>query len=145
MAGRAAIARYLVRCHPVGNLAGHSVVSSVEVRFGGSMDIGALREKQPLLQQNQYTPSSAAGDVLQVDHWIEYANLLVNGPGLDAVCGSINEYLSLRVYLAGHSLSAGDVVCWAQLAGRPSHLPTAYHMFHSLLLALKSLHLAAKQ
>ena len=53
--------------------------------------------------------------LLQVDHWLEFASLLVNGVGLAAVCQKVNEYLSLRAYLAGHQPTAADVVCWAQI------------------------------
>jgi hypothetical protein len=53
----------------------------------------------------------------QVDHWLEYSNLLVNGLALEATCARVNDFLALRMYLADHQPTAADIVCWAQLAG----------------------------
>lgn len=72
---------------------------------------------------------------MKVDHWIDHANLIVNGPGLEAICAGIDEYLSLRVFLAGHQLSAGDIACWAQLAGKPS-LPHPKFRIHYCIIHL---------
>ena len=55
---------------------------------------------------------------MQVDHWLEYSNLLVNGPALEATCQRVNDYLAPHMYLADHRPTAADVVCWAQLAGK---------------------------
>lgn len=55
---------------------------------------------------------------MQVDYWLEFADLLVNGVGLEPACTKINDYLSLRTYLAGYQMTAADAVCWAHLAGR---------------------------
>ena len=55
-----------------------------------------------------------------MDHWLEYSNLLVNGPALEATCQRVNDYLAPRMYLSDHRPTAADVVCWAQLAGKIS-------------------------
>jgi glutamyl-tRNA synthetase len=52
---------------------------------------------------------------LQVDQWLDIAQTLVPGSGFEAVASAVNEYLSLRTFLVGYSLTLADVAAWAQL------------------------------
>lgn len=51
----------------------------------------------------------------QVDQWLDISQSLVPGAGFESVAASVNQYLSLRTFLAGYALSLADVACWAQL------------------------------
>ena len=53
----------------------------------------------------------------QVDQWLEFSDAIVSGAGLAAVCGVIDQYLSLRTYLVGYQLSIADLQVWGQLQG----------------------------
>lgn len=56
----------------------------------------------------------------QVDYWVDYsAASIVTGSNLENVLVSINEYLALRTYFIGYSLSLADVAVWGQLQGKP--------------------------
>ena len=66
-------------------------------------------------QQQQQLYGGDALSACQVDQWLDIAQSLVPGHGLEAACSSVNDFLSLRTFLVGHSLSLADVACWAQL------------------------------
>lgn len=52
----------------------------------------------------------------QIDYWLDYASgSVVAGANFDAVCNGINDYLALRTFVVGHSLSVADVALWGQL------------------------------
>ncbi|KAL4855849.1 Glutamate--tRNA ligase [Chlorella vulgaris] len=51
----------------------------------------------------------------QVDQWLDISQSLVPGAGFESAAASVNQYLSLRTFLAGYALSLADVACWAQL------------------------------
>lgn len=51
----------------------------------------------------------------QVDQWLDFAPQLVPGAGFTAPCEAANEALTLRTFLAGHSLTVADVAVWGQL------------------------------
>ncbi|EFN53000.1 hypothetical protein CHLNCDRAFT_137448 [Chlorella variabilis] len=51
----------------------------------------------------------------QVDQWLDISQTLLPGAGFEAAAASVNDFLSLRTFLAGYSLSLADVACWAQL------------------------------
>lgn len=54
---------------------------------------------------------------LQVDQWLDFSTSLVSGAGLEAVCGVVDQFLSLRTYLVGYKLSIADLQIWGQLQG----------------------------
>ena len=66
-------------------------------------------------QQQQQLYGGDALSACQVDQWLDIAQSLVPGHGLEAACSSVNDFLSLRTFLVGHSLTLADVACWAQL------------------------------
>lgn len=55
----------------------------------------------------------------QVDYWLEFSSCIVAGAGLDALCGSLNEYLAYRTLLVGHGLTLADLAVWGQLQASP--------------------------
>lgn len=67
---------------------------------------------------------------MQVDHWIDFSTTLAPGNGLAAACTALNEFLSLRTFLAGHQLTAADVACWAQLSS--TNYLTFCHVYKSV-------------
>ncbi|KAK9829157.1 hypothetical protein WJX72_004236 [[Myrmecia] bisecta] len=73
------------------------------------------------LARSATTPSGIYGrDALsatQIDEWLDFANSLVSGGGLEGACAVANHYLSLRTYLVGYALSVADIACWGQLQG----------------------------
>lgn len=54
---------------------------------------------------------------MQVDQWLDFSTSLVSGAGLEAVCGVVDQFLSLRTYLVGYKLSIADLQIWGQLQG----------------------------
>ena len=50
-----------------------------------------------------------------MDQWLDFAPQLVPGAGFAAPCEAANEALTLRTFLAGHSLTVADVAVWGQL------------------------------
>ncbi|KAK9795898.1 hypothetical protein WJX73_001913 [Symbiochloris irregularis] len=58
-------------------------------------------------------------ETVQVDQFLDFASQLVAGAGLEAACTAMNDYLAVRTFLAGYSLTAADVACWGQLEGTP--------------------------
>ena len=54
----------------------------------------------------------------QVDQWLDFSDAIVSGAGLEAVCGVVDQFLSLRTYLVGYQLSIADLQVWGQLQGR---------------------------
>ena len=55
--------------------------------------------------------------LMQVDQWLDFSNSIVSGAGLEAVCGVLDQFLSLRTYLVGYQLSSADLQVWGQLQG----------------------------
>lgn len=55
---------------------------------------------------------------VQVDQWLDFSDAIVSGAGLEAVCGIVDQFLSLRTYLVGYQLSIADLQVWGQLQGR---------------------------
>ena len=53
----------------------------------------------------------------QVDQLVNFASALVSGSSLESAVAILNDYLALRTFLVGHSLSLADLACWAQLQG----------------------------
>jgi hypothetical protein len=61
-----------------------------------------------------------SGDPLlatQVDQWLAFAPQLVSGQQLESAVAAVNEFLSLRTFLVGYSLSLADLACWGRLQG----------------------------
>lgn len=54
---------------------------------------------------------------MQVDQFVDFASQLVAGAGLESACAALNDYLAVRTFLVGYSLTAADVACWGQLEG----------------------------
>lgn len=50
-----------------------------------------------------------------MDQWLDISQTLVPGAAFEGVAASINDFLSLRTFLAGYTLTLADVACWAQL------------------------------
>lgn len=59
---------------------------------------------------------------MQVDQWLDFSTAIVSGAGLEAVCGVVDQFLSLRTYLVGYKLSIADLQIWGQLQGAISWL-----------------------
>ena len=59
---------------------------------------------------------------MQVDQWLDFSTAIVSGAGLEAVCGVVDQFLSLRTYLVGYKLSIADLHIWGQLQGATSVL-----------------------
>ena len=55
-----------------------------------------------------------------MDQWLETSSLLVVGQGFDAMCSRLSDYLSLRSFFVGYSLTAADLALWGQLQGKES-------------------------
>ncbi|GFR43005.1 hypothetical protein Agub_g4005 [Astrephomene gubernaculifera] len=55
----------------------------------------------------------------QVDQWLETATGIVSGATLEAQCVALNDYLALRTFLVGYSLTLADLAVWGQLQGSP--------------------------
>lgn len=55
---------------------------------------------------------------MQVDEWLKFAPTLAAGPGLADAVAVANDFLSLRTFLVGHSLTLADIAVWGQLTGR---------------------------
>ena len=53
-----------------------------------------------------------------MDQLVDFAPQLVSGAGLEAACAAVNEYLAVRTFLVGYSLTAADIACWGQLEGQ---------------------------
>eukprot|EP01025_Chloroclados_australasicus_P045510 TRINITY_DN4983_c0_g1_i1.p1 TRINITY_DN4983_c0_g1~~TRINITY_DN4983_c0_g1_i1.p1 ORF type:complete len:875 (-),score=90.09 TRINITY_DN4983_c0_g1_i1:294-2645(-) len=52
----------------------------------------------------------------QIDQWLDLCmEVIQNGPGLQSACESLNDYLALRTFLVGYSLSIADLCAWGQL------------------------------
>ena len=62
---------------------------------------------------------------MQVDQWLDFSTAIVSGAGLEAVCGVVDQFLSLRTYLGGYKLSIADLQIWGQLQGAVSLLSVA--------------------
>ena len=60
---------------------------------------------------------------MQVDQWLDFSDSIVSGAGLEAVCGVVDQFLSLRTYLVGYQLSSADLQVWGQLQGTYSAHP----------------------
>ncbi|KAL3146233.1 hypothetical protein ABBQ32_002935 [Trebouxia sp. C0010 RCD-2024] len=86
---------------------------------------------------------------VQVDQWLDFSDALVSSAGLEAVCGVIDQYLSLRTYIVGYQLSIADLQVWGQLqaslqwekirkSGKLPHL-TRWYDFLSQTSPLKGL------
>jgi glutamyl-tRNA synthetase len=58
----------------------------------------------------------------QVDQWIETSTQLVSGQGFEALCNSLNSYLSLRSFIVGYGTTAADLAIWGQLQGTQQDL-----------------------
>ena len=54
---------------------------------------------------------------MQVDQWLDFSSSIVSGAGLEAVCGVVDQFLSLRTYLVGYQLTIADLQVWGQLQG----------------------------
>ena len=53
----------------------------------------------------------------QIDQWLDFSTSIVSGAGLEAVCGVVDTFLSLRTFLVGYSLTIADLQVWGQLQG----------------------------
>lgn len=52
----------------------------------------------------------------QIDEWLEYAHVFSIGPEFENACSYVDDYLSMRTFLVGNSLSVADVAIWSGLA-----------------------------
>lgn len=60
-----------------------------------------------------------------MDEWLDRAtSLLVPGAGFEAACVAVSDYLSLRTYMVGPTLTLADLVVWGQLTGTSQHVHT---------------------
>eukprot|EP00775_Hariotina_reticulata_P007441 gene7441-7651_t len=66
---------------------------------------------------NLYGPTPLAA--CQVDQWIETSTQVVSGQGFEALCNSLNGYLSLRSFIVGYGTTAADLAIWGQLQACP--------------------------
>jgi hypothetical protein len=64
----------------------------------------------------------------QVDQWLERSTSVVPGQGFEAVCGSVNDFLALRTYLAGYVPTVADFAVWGQLQGAEPGAGRAGHV-----------------
>eukprot|EP00195_Chlamydomonas_chlamydogama_P010601 CAMPEP_0202902822 /NCGR_PEP_ID=MMETSP1392-20130828/17067_1 /ASSEMBLY_ACC=CAM_ASM_000868 /TAXON_ID=225041 /ORGANISM="Chlamydomonas chlamydogama, Strain SAG 11-48b" /LENGTH=734 /DNA_ID=CAMNT_0049589629 /DNA_START=191 /DNA_END=2395 /DNA_ORIENTATION=- len=56
----------------------------------------------------------------QVDYWLDYAQTNVSaGANFEAVCIGISDYLALRTFIVGHTLTIADIAIWGQLQANP--------------------------
>jgi len=53
----------------------------------------------------------------QIDEWLEYANVFSARAEFERSCTYLDNYLSLRTFLVGDSLSVADIAVWSGLAG----------------------------
>ncbi|XP_043720291.1 glutamate--tRNA ligase, cytoplasmic [Telopea speciosissima] len=53
----------------------------------------------------------------QIDEWLEYAFIFSRGSEFESGCSYVDDYLLLRTFLVGSSLSVADIAIWAGLAG----------------------------
>eukprot|EP00239_Pterosperma_sp_CCMP1384_P010909 CAMPEP_0197860068 /NCGR_PEP_ID=MMETSP1438-20131217/35197_1 /TAXON_ID=1461541 /ORGANISM="Pterosperma sp., Strain CCMP1384" /LENGTH=720 /DNA_ID=CAMNT_0043476801 /DNA_START=19 /DNA_END=2181 /DNA_ORIENTATION=- len=51
----------------------------------------------------------------QVDQWLDFLSCLKPGSGFPSACEYVNEYLALRTFLVGNSITAADVAIWGSL------------------------------
>ncbi|KAJ6799508.1 glutamate--tRNA ligase, cytoplasmic-like [Iris pallida] len=58
-----------------------------------------------------------AAESKQIVELVDYSTAFSSGAEFEAACGCIDNYLSLRTFLVGSSLSAADVAIWSALAG----------------------------
>ena len=73
--------------------------------------------------------------ITQVDQWLDFSTSIVSGAGLEAVCGVVDQFLSLRTYLVGYQLSIADLQIWGQLQGTSMLTATFYsHPFQIVIL-----------
>lgn len=54
-----------------------------------------------------------------MDQWLENSATLVPGPGLEAQCAAVDQFLALRTFMVGYSLTIADLAVWGQLQGEP--------------------------
>ncbi|KAH9320016.1 hypothetical protein KI387_021785, partial [Taxus chinensis] len=52
----------------------------------------------------------------QIDEWMEYAPIFSSGVEFEKACTYVDNYLSLRSFLVGYSLSVADIAVWSGLA-----------------------------
>ena len=52
-----------------------------------------------------------------LDEWFHLAKSVVSRADLPAVVSAINDFLALRIFQVGYSLSIADLLVWAQLQG----------------------------
>lgn len=50
-----------------------------------------------------------------MDQWLDFAPSVVAGASFEAACAAVNDYLALRTFLVGYSLTAADAALWGQL------------------------------
>ena len=82
---------------------------------------------------------SAKNMSCQVDQWLEFAPHLVTGSGLEHACAAANaalalrqkDYVALRTFLVGYSLTLADIAVWAQLQSARRFMPA---LLRALLL-----------
>ncbi|MEW5307513.1 MAG: hypothetical protein WDW36_009902 [Sanguina aurantia] len=58
---------------------------------------------------------SSALAACQVDAWVERSSAAVSGAGLEPLCLALDNYLCLRTFFVGYSLTLADVALWGQL------------------------------
>lgn len=52
----------------------------------------------------------------QIDEWLEYAHVFSVGHEFENACSYVDDYLSMRTFLVGNSLSVADIATWSGLA-----------------------------
>ena len=77
-----------------------------------------------------------------MDYWVDYASASVSaGVTFEPVCGKIDEFLALRTYLVGYTLTVADLALWGQLQGKLCklvaylHFPIAWRLAADLVFA----------
>lgn len=67
----------------------------------------------------------------QVDHLVEFAATnLVTGSGFDPACRSLEDYISARTLMVGHSITLADVAVWGGLSSTPAWKKTRKQFSH---------------
>ena len=84
--------------------------------------------------------------LFQIDEWMEYATVFLAGAEFEKSCTYVDNYLSLRTFLVGYSLSIADIAVWSGLAGMLfiiGHLYTCSHLFLGVCCQLKHMFIYA--
>lgn len=60
----------------------------------------------------------------QIDEWLDYIPIFVQGSEFEMECSYVESYLSTNTFLVGHSLSIADIALWSALSRAPQQWET---------------------